>query len=182
MSFLPKEIWYETTEPIEESATRYFAIIRWLLWGPFGKDSGWRAHIDGLRAVSVLAVLFYHANFLNVPGGFVGVDVFFVISGFLISRVIYDDIAAHDKFRIARFYERRARRILPAFVVVTAGTVIAGFFLFLPKEFAALGQSVTYSCAFAANIYFYLTSGYFDGAAATKPLLHYWSLGVEEQF
>ena len=85
-------------------------------------------------------------------------------------------------FRITRFYERRVRRILPAFVIVTAGTIIAGFFLFLPGDFAALGQSVVYSSAFAANIYFYLTSGYFDGAAITKPLLHYWSLGVEEQF
>jgi peptidoglycan/LPS O-acetylase OafA/YrhL len=182
MSFLPEEIWHKATDPIEQSAGRYFAILRWLLWGPLGKDNSWRPQIDGLRAVSVLAVLFYHTNFRNISGGFVGVDVFFVISGFLISRVIYDDIAAHGKFRIARFYERRARRILPAFVVVTAGTVIAGFVLFLPKEFAALGQSVTYSCAFAANIYFYLTSGYFDGAAADKPLLHYWSLGVEEQF
>ena len=182
MNFRPKAIWYKTNEPVEGYAIEYSAILRWLLWAPSGKNSNWRPHIDGLRAISVLAVLFYHANVLNISGGFVGVDVFFVISGFLISRIIYDDIAAHGRFRITRFYERRVRRILPAFVIVTAGTIIAGFFLFLPGDFAALGQSVVYSSAFAANIYFYLTSGYFDGAAITKPLLHYWSLGVEEQF
>ena len=154
------------------------------LWAPANdRDDSWRPHIDGLRAISVLAVIFYHSGlFQAVSGGFVEVDVFFVISGFLISKVIYEDIASHGKFRIVRFYERRARRILPAFFVVTAATIVAGYFLFLPDEFASLGRSAVYAAGFAANIFFYHTSGYFAGEAITEPLLHYWSLGVEEQF
>lgn len=142
----------------------------------------WRGYIDGLRAVAVLAVLLYHVGLAWLPGGFVGVDVFFVISGFLISRVIYDDIAASGRFHIGSFYERRIRRIVPAFVAVTAATLAAGYFLFLPDEFARLGKSVIYAAAFSANIFFYLTSNYFGPAADAEPLLHYWSLGVEEQF
>ena len=158
------------------------SYFKWLLWSPQDRN-GWRPHIDGLRAVSVLAVVFYHTNADKIPGGFVGVDVFFVISGFLISRVIYDDIAAHGSFRVVKFYERRARRILPAFFVITAATIVAGYFLFLPDEFAALGRSALYASGFAANIYFYdYTSGYFGASSTTMPLLHYWSLGVEEQF
>ena len=162
---------------------RALSVLRWLLWAHDDKKGdGWRPHIDGLRAISVLAVLFYHVGLVNTPGGFVGVDIFFVISGFLISKVIYADIAFHGKFRIVRFYERRARRILPAFCVVTAGAILAGYFLFLPDDFANLGSSAIYASGFAANIFFYHTSGYFTGQAITKPLLHYWSLGVEEQF
>ena len=162
---------------------RTLSVFRRLLWAPDDKKvDGWRPHIDGLRAISVLAVLFYHVGLVNTPGGFVGVDIFFVISGFLISKVIYADIASHGKFRIARFYERRARRILPAFSVVTAGALLTGYFLFLPDELANLGRSAIYASGFAANIFFYHTSGYFTGEAITKPLLHYWSLGVEEQF
>jgi peptidoglycan/LPS O-acetylase OafA/YrhL len=140
----------------------------------------WRPHIDGLRAVSVLAVLFYHSGL--VSGGFVGVDIFFVISGFLISGMIYADIRAHAKFRIADFYERRARRILPVFLVVTAASLIAGYFFFLPDEFALLGKAAVYASGFAANVFSYQQTGYFDGEASNYPLLHYWSLGVEEQF
>ena len=159
------------------------SLFKWLLWIPADNElDAWRPHIDGLRAVSVLAVLFYHSGIFQVSGGFVGVDVFFVISGFLISKVIYGDVGFHGTFRIVRFYERRARRILPVFVVTTAATVIIGYFLFFPDEFSALGRSAIFACGFAANIFFYQTSGYFDGDAITKPLLHYWSLGVEEQF
>jgi len=142
----------------------------------------WREHIDGLRAVSVLAVLFHHIDLPLVTGGYVGVDVFFVISGFLISRVIYEDILRTGSFDIVDFYERRARRILPAFCVVTAAVLVASYFLWLPDEFARLGNSILYACAFAANVYFYLSADYFAPAAETQPLLHYWSLGVEEQF
>jgi len=88
-------------------------ILKRLSWTEPGKDSGWRPHIDGLRAVAVIAVLLYHSRPVDVPGGFIGVDVFFVISGLLISQVIYDDIATHGRFRLVNFYERRARRILP---------------------------------------------------------------------
>ena len=174
-------------EPLTELARiggRLFGLVTLGPWAPANdRDDSWRPHIDGLRAISVLAVIFYHSGlFQAVSGGFVGVDVFFVISGFLISKVIYEDIASHGKFRIVRFYERRARRILPAFFVVTAATIVAGYFLFLPDEFASLGRSAVYAAGFAANIFFYHTSGYFAGEAITKPLLHYWSLGVEEQF
>ncbi len=149
---------------------------------PKGNKGHWSKHIDGLRAIAVLSVLFYHANVFNVPGGFVGVDVFFVISGFLISRIIYDEIKSHGKLRVVDFYERRARRILPVFVVVTGAVIVAGYFLLLPNEFADLGRSATYASVFAANVFFYHETAYFGGFAITMPLLHYWSLGVEEQF
>jgi peptidoglycan/LPS O-acetylase OafA/YrhL len=166
----------------KKNGNRLLSLANWLLWTPAHDGDGWRGYIDGLRAISVLSVVFYHSGLITVSGGFIGVDVFLVISGFLISRVIYDDIASHGKFRIVSFYERRARRILPVFSVVTAAAVIAGYFLLLPDEFAALGRSAIYACGFAGNIFFYLTSGYFGPQAITQPLLHYWSLGVEEQF
>lgn len=143
---------------------------------------GWLTHIDGLRAVAVLSVLFYHVNPAWVPGGFVGVDVFFVISGYLISGIIFREVFATGRFDFGRFYERRARRILPAFVTVTGGTLVAGYLMLWPQDFAELAKSVAYSTLFSANIYFYLLSDYFAPAAETMPLLHYWSLGVEEQF
>lgn len=142
----------------------------------------WRGHIDGLRAISVLGVLFYHAGFGQAPGGFVGVDVFFVISGFLISKIIYDDMEEHGRFRIAHFYERRIRRIVPVFAVVTSACLLIGAALYLPNLFTQLATSALYASGFAANIFFYMTSDYFGPSADTQPLLHYWSLGVEEQF
>jgi peptidoglycan/LPS O-acetylase OafA/YrhL len=143
---------------------------------------GWQSHIDGMRAIAVLAVLLYHGGISQFSGGFIGVDVFFVISGFLISKIIYEDIATHGRLRIANFYERRIRRILPVFFVVTVAAMAAGFFLFLPDDFAQLGKSAVYATGFAANIFFYLSADYFGPSADTQPLLHYWSLGVEEQF
>ncbi len=98
---------------LTKKGNRLPSLLNWLLWTPTHEDDGWRQYIDGLRAISVLSVVFYHSGLITVSGGFIGVDVFFVISGFLISRVIYDDIASHGKFRIVSFYERRARRILP---------------------------------------------------------------------
>jgi peptidoglycan/LPS O-acetylase OafA/YrhL len=158
----------------------FFSRLNPSPWASPGSGDDWRQHIDGLRAISVLAVVFYHSRFIS--GGFVGVDVFFVISGFLISKIIYAEIKSHGKFRIISFYERRARRILPVFVIVTAATVITGYFLFLPDDFAVLGRSAMYASGFSANLFDYRTSGYFDEEADTYPLLHFWSLGVEEQF
>jgi peptidoglycan/LPS O-acetylase OafA/YrhL len=157
--------------PITEftkKGNRLLPLLNWLLWTPAHEGAGWREYIDGLRAISVLSVVFYHSGLITVSGGFIGVDVFFVISGFLISRVIYDDIALHGKFRIVSFYERRARRILPVFSVVTAAAVIAGYFLFLPDEFAELGRSAIYACGFAGNIFwvFRESSGRFWGVIA----------------
>src|ERR1700730_10757441 len=105
---------------LKEKWIGFLPILKRLSWTEPGKDGGWRPYIDGLRAVAVLAVLLDHSRLIHLPGGFFGVDVFFVISGLLISKVIYDDIASHGRFRLVNFYERRARRILPVFVVVTA--------------------------------------------------------------
>lgn len=140
-----------------------------------------RNDIDGLRALAVLGVVLHHAGLAALPGGFVGVDVFFVISGFLISRIITDGVA-DGSFSLAHFYERRARRILPALIPVVALSLIAGYWLLLPDDYENLGQSAVATLLFANNVLLTLTSGYWDLAATFKPLLHTWSLGVEEQF
>jgi peptidoglycan/LPS O-acetylase OafA/YrhL len=138
--------------------------------------------VDGLRAVAVLAVVIFHAG-LGLPGGFIGVDVFFVISGFLITSLIVSDLQ-DGKFTLANFWERRARRIIPALATVVLGTLIAGWFILLPREYAALGKSAACQSIFGANFYFWRATmgGYFAGATDELPLLHTWSLAVEEQF
>ncbi len=141
----------------------------------------YRAHIDGLRAVAVLGVVLYHFGASWLPGGFVGVDVFFVISGFLISKSIYGDVAAR-RFSLLGFYERRIRRIAPAFLVVTAVTAAFAALILLPYEMMIFGRSVLWSVFAAGNIFFFQRTDYFGPAAQEMPLLHYWSLGVEEQF
>ena len=140
----------------------------------------YRPEIDGLRAIAVLAVVLFHAG-LGVPGGYVGVDVFFVISGFLITGLIMRDLEL-GQFTLAQFWERRARRIIPALVVVVLATLVAGWFLLLPSDYANLGRSAAWQSVFGANIHYYLDTSYFTGAAEEKPLLHTWSLAVEEQF
>lgn len=140
-----------------------------------------RTDIDGLRAVAVLAVVLNHAGLTALPGGFVGVDIFFVISGFLISRIITDGVA-DGSFTLAHFWERRARRILPALIAMVALSLIAGYLLLLPDDYENLAQSAVATMLFGNNVLLTLTSGYWDLASAFKPLLHTWSLGVEEQF
>ncbi|BDS07647.1 acyltransferase [Oceaniferula spumae] len=140
----------------------------------------YRADIDGLRAIAVLGVVLFHAD-LGVTGGFVGVDVFFVISGYLITSLILRDLHA-GKFSLIEFWERRARRIFPALAVVVVACLIAGWFLLLPFAYQTVGQSVVAVTVFASNIQFWRTSGYFDPLAEENPLLHTWSLSVEEQF
>jgi len=140
----------------------------------------YRTEVDGLRAIAVMAVLFFHAK-LGFPGGFIGVDVFFVISGFLITSLIVKDLQ-EGSFTLFQFWERRARRIIPALVVVALTTLLAGGFLLLPLHYADLGKSGLYLSAFIANVYFYLGTGYFAGPSEEKPLLHTWSLAVEEQY
>lgn len=140
----------------------------------------YRRDIDGLRAVAVVSVLMFHVG-LGFPGGFVGVDVFFVISGFLIYSILLRDLSS-ESFSFLNFWERRARRIAPALIVSTLATVIAGWFLLLPEDYADLGVSLIYQSAMAANIYFWQESGYFAAPAEVRPLLHNWSLAVEEQF
>jgi peptidoglycan/LPS O-acetylase OafA/YrhL len=140
----------------------------------------YRTDIDGLRTIAVGLVLLFHAG-LGVSGGFIGVDVFFVISGFLITRTISD---AHERgrFSVLVFYDHRARRILPALVPQLLATTIAAAFLMLPLDLSAYGRSLAATALFSSNIWFWRSAGYFDTTSATNPLLHTWSLGVEEQF
>ena len=140
----------------------------------------YRADIDGIRAIAVLAVVFFHAG-LWFPGGFVGVDVFFVISGFLITTIVTRDVKA-GMFTYFAFWERRARRLIPAMAVVVIASSVTGYFILLPHDFKELGQSVVAQTIAAATFYFWRESGYFAGTSEVKPLLHTWSLAVEEQF
>jgi peptidoglycan/LPS O-acetylase OafA/YrhL len=141
----------------------------------------YRADIDGLRAVAVLLVIGYHLEIARFRGGFVGVDVFFVISGFLISSVILAQISA-STFSIVSFYERRIRRIFPALMVMMFITSVLAYRYFLPTELQDFAKSLLAATFSLSNFYFWRHSGYFDAPAAMKPLLHTWSLGVEEQF
>ncbi len=143
-------------------------------------DLRYRHDIDGLRAIAVGLVLLFHADF-GCSGGYIGVDVFFVISGFLITSLIWRDLES-GRFTFANFWERRMRRIAPALIVLTLATVIAGWFLLLPTDFENLGQATASQAVFAANFHYWRNSGYFTGAADEKPLLQTWSLAVEEQF
>jgi peptidoglycan/LPS O-acetylase OafA/YrhL len=141
----------------------------------------YRADIDGLRAIAVLAVVGYHAVPAFVPGGYVGVDIFFVISGFLITGLLLADVDA-NKLSLSNFFSRRIRRIFPALILVIAATLFAGWFLLLASEFLPLSRSAAAAAGFVANFQFWREVGYFDAAADLKPLLHLWSLSVEEQF
>jgi len=141
----------------------------------------YRPDIDGLRAVAVICVIAYHAFPASAPGGFVGVDVFFVISGFLITGILQREIA-DSTFSVSGFYARRAKRLFPALAVVLATTVIIGWALLVEDEYRQLGKHVAAGVAFVSNIALWRETGYFDVASESKPLLHLWSLGVEEQF
>ncbi len=141
----------------------------------------YRPDIDGLRAIAVLPVVIYHAGFPGPSGGFIGVDVFFVISGFLITSIVAGKIA-EGRFSLVSFYERRARRILPALTAVILTSFAVGWFVLLPEEMMNLGQSAFATGFFLSNVYFTLTLDYFAQAAEFAPLLHTWSLAVEEQF
>jgi peptidoglycan/LPS O-acetylase OafA/YrhL len=141
----------------------------------------YRPEIDGLRAIAVAAVILFHAGFALFSGGFVGVDVFFVISGFLITSIIVEELKT-GRFSVLRFYERRARRILPALFTVMAACVPFAYRLLSPDDLKDFAQSLAAICLFASNVLFWGESGYFDTQAELKPLLHTWSLAVEEQF
>lgn len=141
----------------------------------------YRAEIDGLRAFAVLPVILFHAGLELFSGGFVGVDVFFVISGYLITTILIEEIH-HKQFSIANFYERRLRRILPALFFVTLVCLPFAWALMLPSQMKDFSQSLIAISFFASNILFWRESGYFAAAAEEKPLLHTWSLAVEEQY
>ena len=141
----------------------------------------YRPDIDGLRAVAILSVVGYHAFPTIVPGGFTGVDVFFVISGYLISTIILQSVAA-GTFSLPGFYARRVRRIFPALLLVLAAVFAVGWFTLLADEYAQLGRHIWTSATFITNFALRRESGYFENIAETKPLLHLWSLAIEEQF
>ncbi|KRR19520.1 hypothetical protein CQ14_16990 [Bradyrhizobium lablabi] len=141
----------------------------------------YRADIDGLRAIAVIPVLLYHVGVPGFSGGFVGVDIFFVISGYLICGMIGADIR-NGSFSLANFYKRRILRILPALFVMFLVTSVLAAIYCLPVELVDYARSLASAVASVSNVYFAQTAGYFDAPAETKPLLHTWSLGVEEQF
>lgn len=141
----------------------------------------WRADIDGLRAVAVLSVVIFHAFPARLSGGYIGVDIFFVISGFLISSIIYGNLHK-GTFRFFDFYGRRIRRIFPALILVLMASLVVGWLVLLSDEYKELGKEAAGGAAFIANFVLWASSGYFDADADLKPLLHLWSLGIEEQF
>jgi peptidoglycan/LPS O-acetylase OafA/YrhL len=141
----------------------------------------YRPEIDGLRAVAVLSVLGYHAFPDAIRGGFTGVDIFFIISGFLISGILLGNLE-RGTFSLLTFYTRRVQRIFPALLVVLAACLAAGWVVMLASEYAQLGKHVAAGAAFISNLVLWRETGYFDSAAEAKPLLHLWSLGIEEQF
>lgn len=142
---------------------------------------GYRRDIDGLRFIAVSSVVLFHAGLETMSGGFVGVDIFFVISGYLITCGLFKD-ADGQGISIARFYERRIKRIIPAYAAVIVATMLAGLFVLLPSQLADLGKSALAATLFVANIHFWTGAGYFAGDPLSHPLLHLWSLAVEEQF
>ena len=141
----------------------------------------YRPDIDGLRAIAVLAVVFYHAFPNHLGGGFIGVDIFFVISGFLITSLLVNDLNNHQ-FSLTHFYSRRIRRLGPALLLMLICTYFIGLFFLQSDEFSQLRKHTLGGITFTSNIIFWREAGYFDNAAETKPLLHLWSLGIEEQF
>lgn len=148
---------------------------------PHAASLAYRPDIDGLRAVAVLAVVVYHFAPMLVPGGFVGVDVFFVVSGYLITAISARRMRAGG-FGFLDFYARRARRLLPALTLVLLTSVVVGELVYGDRAQAAVGQSALAAALFAANLHFYSALDYFQASIETQPLLHLWSLGVEEQF
>lgn len=148
---------------------------------PHAGSLRYRPDIDGLRALAVLCVIAYHAFPGRLRGGFIGVDIFFVISGFLISLIILEKLEA-GAFSFIEFYSRRIRRIFPALCVVLAASAALGWFLLWGEEYAQLGKHIAGGALFVSNFVLWTESGYFDAAADTKPLVHLWSLGIEEQF
>jgi peptidoglycan/LPS O-acetylase OafA/YrhL len=144
-------------------------------------NPNYRPDIDGLRAVAVLMVLAYHIGTRFAKGGFIGVDIFFVISGYLISKILMKELN-EDRFSIAAFYVRRVRRIAPALIAVLVVTTIVAYFTLLPSELKEYSWSLIAAVLSVSNFFFWSQAGYFDALASSKPLLHTWSLAVEEQF
>ena len=141
----------------------------------------YRKEIDGLRALAVLPVIFFHAGFSHFAGGYVGVDIFFVISGYLITSIILSDLS-ESRFSLSNFYERRARRILPPLYAVMFISSIFVFLNYSPYEAKDFYQSLVAATLFLSNYFFYIETDYFNDFSESAPLLHTWSLAVEEQY
>lgn len=144
-------------------------------------SAGYRSDIDGLRAVAVLSVVAYHAFPAWMRGGFIGVDIFFVVSGFLITKVIFEDLD-RGMFSFSEFYARRVRRIFPSLILVLLSTLVIGWFTLVASEYKQLGKHIAAGAGFVSNLIQWSEAGYFDSSAQTKLLIHLWSLGIEEQF
>lgn len=142
----------------------------------------YRPDIDGIRALAVLSVILYHLDISLFKGGYIGVDVFFVISGYLITKIITAEVERTGSFSFASFYANRVKRLLPAFLLTVSATFVAAFVLYSPADFARFGGELFSSLLSVSNIFFWTDSGYFDASSSVKPLLHTWSLAVEEQF
>ena len=145
------------------------------------KRLSYRRDIDGLRCIAVLSVVAYHAGLSWLGGGFAGVDIFFVISGYLITSLILQE-QLDNRFSLGNFYIRRARRLFPALFVVLASSTIFAWWLLMPREMEDFGESLATAAAFSSNFMFWSEAGYFDGPSEFKPLLHTWSLAIEEQY
>ena len=141
----------------------------------------YRPDIDGMRGIAVLIVVLFHAGLPYILGGFVGVDIFFVISGYLITSIILKDIR-NNEFSFTNFYERRARRILPALYFMVCVALVVVLLIQTPKDLLKSSYSVMAALLFSSNVYFWRTTNYFSDASDLEPFLHTWSLGVEEQF
>src|ERR1700733_14432761 len=141
----------------------------------------YRPDIDGLRALAIISVVTYHAFPTLMPGGFVGVDIFFVISGFLISGILLQSLRT-GTFSFAKFYANRVRRLFPALLLVLVACFVFGWFFLLPDEYATLGKHMVGAVSYIENFMLRREIGYFDTRATLKPLMHLWSLGIEEQF
>lgn len=149
---------------------------------PLAPHPAYRPEIDGLRAVAVLAVVLYHFGLPYLTGGFVGVDIFFVISGFLIGGILWAELELTQTLSLSRFYLRRVRRLAPAFFAMATLTTVFAALILLPFEFRDYGKALIAATVWLSNVLFYQGAGYFDSAESTKVLLHTWSLSVEEQF
>lgn len=142
----------------------------------------YRPDIDGLRTIAVIGVLLYHVGVPGFSGGFVGVDIFFVISGFLITRILVAEVSETGTVSFSRFYARRARRLFPAMLTTVVVSMTFGFLLFSAEQYERLAASAVFTLVSFSNVFFWWGTSYFDAEAVTKPLLHTWSLSVEEQF
>lgn len=169
--------------PLKKLTTKKtFYDLRQMTAPPKHSSNNYRPEIDGLRAIAVLSVLFYHAGYQSFSGGFVGVDIFFVISGYLITRLLNNELESSGSINLYDFLFRRARRILPALIFTLVISSVAAIYFFRPQRVEDFGGSLLNAALSISNIFFYFESGYFDTDSKLKPLLHTWSLGVEEQF